>query len=144
LPILAFAFKSVSADRKEVKGQAESINIDSTPMITSVKETDLPMMEKQKGLLIEFEFNTTYKPEIGRMKFAGELMYTGEDLKKIMKDWQKDKKLPVQTDAEVKNFLFKRCLTLAVNISDQLQLPAPLGFPTIMLKKDDGKTNYIG
>jgi hypothetical protein len=145
LPILASSFRSITAERKETKNAVASVNIDSTPNITSVKERDITLLEKQPTLQVEFEFETKYSPDLGTMKFVGDIIYSTKDAKTIVKGWDKDKKLPQEVDAEIKNFIFKRCLTLGINMSDQLQLPSPLGFPTIMMKKgDDKKTNYIG
>ena len=80
----------------------------------------------------------------------GELVYTSKDAKKIVKEWTKDKKLPIEIDAEIKNYLFRKCLTFSLGITEQLQLPAPIGFPVIVPQKEgesqepDKKTSYIG
>lgn len=147
MPVIGFSLTSVKAERKELQ-KIESLNVNSTPTITSVEERPIPFMEGQNSLILGFEFNTIYEPNIGSIKMSGELVYTSKDSKKILKEWNKEKKLSIETDAEIKNYLFRKCLTFSLNISEQLQLPAPIGFPVIVPqqegKEQDKKASYIG
>lgn len=145
MTVLGHSITSINANRKTLV--AKKIDINSTPKIIDVKEKPMAVPgvldEKSPVLAIEFEFNTDYKPDIGNIRIAGELIYTGNDNKKVLKDWEKNKKLPQDVDIEVKNFLLRKCLLFGVSISQEMQLPPPLVIPMMRLKKEQSP-NYIG
>jgi hypothetical protein len=143
--IVGFGIKFISAERKVVpKGR---ININSTPKIVSISQAESGFMKKEKPLSIEFEFTTKYEPKVGEIKILGNVFYIGKDMKKILENWEKDKKIPKEMEIEIKNFLFRKCLTIGVNLSENMQLPPPLMFPTIIPKRIQKKAEdltYIG
>lgn len=155
MPVVAVAFRHIIAERRELKKQLTSLDIDSTPKIVNVAEKELAVFENTPSVVMDFEFRTLYQPGLGEIRFIGELVYTTKDAKNLVKDWEKNKALPNEIDAEVKNFLFRKCLTFAINISEQMQLPPPLGFPIIQSQKketqqqgtkkqEEKNTDYIG
>lgn len=137
--IIAYRITSITAERKEV--QASRIDISSTPKIVSVER-------KKKDLGIGFEFTIVYNPNMGQIKITGELLYREKSLKEVLDYWKRNGKLSERTDIEVKNFLFRKCLTLGVALSEQLNLPPPVMFPMLAPQKDklkeEDKTTYIG
>jgi len=143
--IVGFGIKFISAERKVVpKGR---ININSTPKIISISQAESGFMKKEKPLNIEFEFTTKYEPKVGEIKILGNVFYIGKDIKKILEFWEKDKKLSKEFEMEIKNFLFRKCLTIGVNLSENMQLPPPLMFPAIIPKRIQKKAEdltYIG
>lgn len=141
MPIIGYNISSIQAERRNL--QAKKIDISSTPRINSVIERNLTFPAKQIALAISFEFKTSYNPDIGQIKFVGELLYSDKNTKKILDFWDKKNKLPDNVDMEVKNFLFRKCLILGINISENLQLPPPIMFPALSQKKDED-TKYIG
>jgi hypothetical protein len=139
--IVGFGIKSISAERKNIpKGR---IDISSTPKIVSVSWPKMKVFTKKKPVNIEFEFTTNYKPDIGEIKINGYVLYLGKKMKNLIKKWKKDKSFPKEVDMEVKNFLFRKCLTLGVNLSESMQLPPPLIFPRVVQKKK-ADLRYIG
>jgi hypothetical protein len=142
MPVIGYAIKSITAERKkEATGQ---VNINSTQNILNVDSKEINIFGKQSPLVIQFEFTTAYEPSVGSIKLNGEVFYATDDDKKVVKDWKKEKKLPENIDLEVKNFLFKKCLSLGLDISEEMQLPAPLIFPMVVPKKEEQKAEYIG
>ncbi|MBS3055307.1 MAG: hypothetical protein J4452_02325 [Candidatus Aenigmarchaeota archaeon] len=140
LPIIGYHISSITAERREIS--TEKIDINSAPKINSVEQRDMTYPIKQAALAISFEFETTYTPNIGEIRIAGEILYSNKNLKKISEFWDKQNKLPEDIDIEVRNFLFRKCLSLGVNLSENLQLPPPVLFPLI---SDSQKDNtYIG
>ena len=144
MTILGHNITKLNAERKSLV--IKKIDINSTPKITGVKEKDIDVSgltgDKRTVLGIGFEFLTDYKPNVGKIEIAGEIIYTSEDNKKIVSEWKKNNKLPANVDIEVKNFLLRKCLLIGVNVSQEMQLPAPLVIPVIRPKKD--QPNYIG
>lgn len=147
MPIVGFQIKSIRMDRGEIpKGR---IDINSTPSITSVRKSEVGFSNKEDALNIGFEFVTRYEPNIGEMKIVGNILYLGKDIKEVIKNWRKEKKLPREIDAEVRNFLFRKCMTIGINLSEEMQLPPPLMFPRVVVKegeksKKEVDLKYIG
>ncbi len=143
MPILGYSMKNIIAEKKNnPKGR---IDISSTPNITSVEERTINILNQKNSLGIGFEFNIEYKPDIAKIKMEGEVLYSSEDDKKIVKEWKKNNKLPEKVDIEIKNFLFRKCLALGLSISEELQLPPPLAFPIIVPREEEeSRSEYIG
>lgn len=123
-----------------------NIDINSSPKIVDVREKTMEISNLGKNVAvlgIDFEFQTDYKPDIGSIKIAGEIIYASQDNKKVLKEWEKNKRLPEEVDIEVKNFLLRKCLLLGASISQEMQLPPPLMIPFIRPKKGQ-EPNYIG
>jgi hypothetical protein len=139
--IVGFSITSISAERKSIpRGR---VDINSSPKILSVKKSKMGFLEGKIPLSIGFEFVTKYEPKVGEIRIKGNILYLGKDMKKTLKKWTKEKKFPKEVDIEVKNFLFRKCLTIGVNLSESMQLPPPLMFPTVVPKKTED-LSYIG
>ncbi len=141
LMIVGFSIKTISAERKDIpRGR---IDINSTPKIISVSSSKTDFISKQKPLNVEFEFITKYEPDVGEIRILGNVFYVGKNMKDVLKTWKKEKTLQKEVDIEVKNFLFRKCLGIGMNLSENMQLPPPLIFPRIMPKQKEELT-YIG
>jgi hypothetical protein len=134
MAIVGLSFNSVEAKRdKEQRIRAE-IKVNSVPRINNVKEVTISTLGNKKVLSMAFEFVTNYDPRVGEIKIGGDLLYLTEDNKKLLKQWEKEKKLPEKPSLEILNYLFRRCLLKVSNIAEDLQLPPPLPMPTIKPK----------
>ncbi|MBU0530812.1 MAG: hypothetical protein KKC05_04015 [Nanoarchaeota archaeon] len=140
MPIVGLAFTSFVANKKAVRVKGE-IKVNSTPKIVSIKEVTVPTMQK-KGLAVSFEFVSTYAPDLAEIKISGEILYLAKSNAAILKGWKKNKKLPEDMTMEILNHLFRRCLLKIAYMADELQLPPPLGMPTLNPK--DAKPGYVG
>ena len=139
--IVGFSIKTISAERKELpRGR---IDINSTPKIISVDTSKMDFVSKQKPLNVEFDFTTKYEPDVGEIRILGNVFYVGKDMEKTLKAWKKEKTLSKEVDIEVKNFLFRKCLSIGMNLSENMQLPPPLIFPRVVPKQKEDLT-YIG
>jgi len=138
--IVGFSIKTISADRKDLpRGR---IDINSTPRITSIEESKMGFLNK-KPLSIEFEFITRYEPRIAEIRILGNVLYLGKDIKNTIKLWKEKKVIPKEVDIEIKNFLFRKCLSIGMDLSENMQLPPPLMFPRVVPKQKEELT-YIG
>ena len=139
--IVGFTIYKISAERKGIpRGR---IDISSIPKLLSVKEAPVKFLGKEKPAEIEFEFVTKYEPDVGEIRIEGKVFYVGKKRKEILKKWKKENKIPKEIEMEIKNFLFRKCLTLGVHLSENMQLPPPLLFPRVVPKKRE-KLSYIG
>ena len=143
---MGYNITNIAAERKNMKNPVQKIDVNSTPYIKHVEERDVTFVNKETALAIGFEFITIYSPNIGEIRINGEIMYTTNDTKKVVKHWNKEKKLPDDVETEVKNFLFRKCLGIGIDLSEDMQLPPPLGFPVLVKEepKEDTTSKYIG
>jgi len=140
--IIGYNFAKIEAERsKDIGGK---VDISSSVKITSVEEKELEVFNKQKVLEIGFEFTVEYKEGFGKIHMIGTLLYDGKEAKDASKMWKKDKKIPESIDLEVKNFLFKKCLTLAILLADEIRFPSPIPFPMVVPAKKEENKSYIG
>jgi len=134
MAIIGLSFDSLEAKRdKEQKIRAE-IKVNSVPRINDMKEVTISTIGGKKVLSLAFEFVTNYDPKVGEIKIGGNLLYMTDDNKKLLKQWEREKKLPEKPSLEILNYLFRRCLLKVSNIAEDLQLPPPLPMPTIKPK----------
>ena len=146
--IVGFSIRTITAERKNpAKGR---VDINSTPKILSVIKSKDKFMKKENPLNIEFEFVTRYEPNVGTIRISGNMLYVGKKMNDTLKSWEKNRKIPKEVEIEIKNFLFRKCLTIGVNLSENMQLPPPLIFPRVMSKparvvsKSEEDLSYIG
>ncbi len=134
MAIIGLSFSSVEAKRDKGQRIGAEIKVNSVPRINDMKEVTLSTLGNKKVLSLAFEFVTTYNPRVGEIKIGGDLLYLADDNKKLLKQWEKEKKLPEKPSLEILNYLFRRCLLKVSNIAEDLQLPPPLPMPTIKPK----------
>jgi hypothetical protein len=130
MTVIGINLNSISATVKNrvIKG---NLNIGSTPNIKNVEKRNVLGMEV---LAIEFGFETKYEPDIASISIEGELMYKTDDVKKILKKWKDDKKLPDDIAVDILNVIFRKCLTQSIVLSEEIGVPPPLGFPVVKPK----------
>jgi hypothetical protein len=140
--IIGYNFSKIEASKaKEISG---NVDISSSVRIISVEEKEIEVLNKQKVLEIGFEFTVEYKNGFGKIEMNGTLLHDSKETKDAIKMWKKEKKLPEGIDLEVKNFLFKKCLTLAIILADEIRFPSPLPFPVVVPAKKEESKGYIG
>lgn len=132
--VVGFSIKSVNAYMEEGVEIKEGINVNSVPTVTGIKKRDVSIPGMKDILSVDFEFVTRYTPKLGEITIKGEVVYQAEDAKKMLDSW-KNKKLDSKIAAEILNTIFKKCLTKAVSIADDLRLPPPLTFPMVKVEK---------
>ncbi len=136
MAIIGLSFNVMEAKRdKEQKIKAE-IKVNSVPRINDIREVTISTLGGKKVLSMDFEFVTTYDPRVGEIKIGGDLLYLTDDNKALLKQWEKEKKIPEKPSLEILNYLFRRCLIKVSMIAEDLQLPPPLPMPTVKPKAE--------
>lgn len=141
MPVVGLNLNAVNGELKEKTPKGE-INVNSTPKITNVDRKELNLPGIKDVLSIGFEFETRYEPNIAKIKFEGEVLYQTGDAKNIVSKWKKDKKLDDDLTVEILNAIFRKCLSQAVIIANELRLPPPVSFPVVKKKEDE--EGYVG
>ncbi len=132
MSVIGLTIDKIDAERK---GSAPSVKIKITPSITNVEKSKLEgLVEKARDVLtVRFSFEAEYDPDVGHIKTEGTLIYLG-DADKLYKEWQKNKKLPENINAEILNFVLRQVTPKVFFIANELQLPPVLPVPRIQPK----------
>ncbi|MDI6721689.1 MAG: hypothetical protein QMD85_04825, partial [Candidatus Aenigmarchaeota archaeon] len=92
---------------------------------------------------IEFLMTITYEPKIGQIDLYGEVLYQGENSKKILKTWKERKALDEEIALDIFNHIFRKCIIKAFSIAEDVRLPPPITVP-VMVKGEPQKTTTAG
>lgn len=144
MPIVGFNFNNISAKKnKPVEGD---VKVKSDVSITNLKEEKLPTgKNKSDGLRIDFKLMVIYEPEIGNLTLEGFIFYMDDPktLKDIVKQYKKDKNLPVDLTTQVINAVLTRATIKALMLAQEVNLPPHIPLPAVQQEKVNPK-NYIG
>jgi hypothetical protein len=136
MAIIGFNFTKINAERKKaVDGQ---IKVQNSVKIDDVRESTLNVGDKkQKTLIFEFSYISTYQPEIGIIELKGALVFMTDQKKieEIAKNWKsnKGKKLPEDIMAPVINTVLNKCSITALQMSKEINLPPQIDLPKIKI-----------
>jgi hypothetical protein len=140
MAMVGFSFTKISAERKNVAGQA--VNIESNAGVTNL--TEMPVIDSKKIVLkFDFTFAVKYEPDAGSIILSGELvqLYDKDFGSKVLEHWSKDKKILPEVMRDVFNTILSRSNTEAIIISRDMGLPSPIQMPRVDIKpKDSSKT----
>ncbi len=141
MPVIGMNIRNITA--KKYEGLKGPVKVNSNVNLKDVKKQNLPLLNKN-GLSIDFEFKTQYLSKnktIGEIVIEGNVIFIDPQQDKILKGWEKDKKLPDDTNLEIINTILRRSFVKALNLSEELQLPPPIALP-FARKREESK--YIG
>lgn len=133
MPVIGLNFTKVEAEKSKMQPKGE-LKVNSVPKVLEVKEASIHSVDK-KALSMEFEFLTTYSPEIGHIKITGNLIFLSEESDSIMDEWTKTKDLPKNVSTQVINHLFRKCLIKMAVLAEDVQLPPPVQIPMVKPKE---------
>lgn len=145
--IIGFNFSKINIERKgDIKGR---IDINNNISIKNVVRADFGLGKaKEKGLRINFEFSSDYKPDIASILIAGDILFLGEEKlnEEILKTWKKDKKIPKDVMKDLLNTVMVRCSIEAMILTKDLNLPPPVPIPRLQETSVEQaeKKDYIG
>jgi len=140
MTIIGFNFTKIEAEKKElIKGK---ININNNVTIKNVEEKSISLAnDKQKVLSFTFEFIAKYDPNVGSIKFIGDVLFMDETkkAKEVLDGWKKDKKLPKEIMPGILNTVLNKCNIQALILSEQINLPPPIPLPKLQLAESTQK-----
>ncbi len=113
------------------------INIQNNVLITDVEKSELAIGEQKHPLLkVKFLFTVVYEPKVARMNLEGELLSVEnlDEIDSLVKQWQKDKKLPKESMAGLLASVIEKANIEALILSRELGLPPPVQLPRVHLK----------
>lgn len=134
--IIGILLHNISCKKEDnIKG---SITVTNSTDITDVREGELPSLEK-KGLFIDFDYITNYKNEqadIAKISIHGSVICLEKNNKEIIDKWKNDRMLPDELHIAATNAILRKCSSMALWLSEEVQLPSPIALPMIAKKKE--------
>jgi len=135
MPIIAFNFTKINAERSETKtGQ---VTIKNSVNIKDAQKTKIAIgTTSQDVLRVLFEYTSAYEPSRGKITLEGEVLHVdkADKIDAALKSWQKDKKLPKDETRAVINHILSKSNVEAILLSRELNLPSPIELPRIAAK----------
>jgi len=131
MPIIGFNLDKIGAKKdNKITGR---INIKNNVNITNVEQEKLSITSSEDIIKFNFEFKSTYEPEIGAVQINGHVLFMDEPKKieDIMKSWKKDKSLPKNLSPLIMNHILTRCNIKTLILSQDVNLPPNIRLPSI-------------
>ena len=132
--IIGFNFTKVFAERNEgVQGQ---VNIKNNLAIKSVEKQELSIASKdQIGIKLSFEFSSKHEPNLGAITINANVLVLEpkEEGEKILKEWEKNKKLQDDFLKQTFTFTLRKCSVKALMLAEDLNLPSPVPLPQVKI-----------
>ncbi len=129
--IVGFNFTKLNGEKKAAtRGK---VGIKNNVALQEVSDANLTMAPGKKGLRIHFLFQTLYEPNIGTLSFEGDviLLEEAKAAEKLLKTWEKEKKLPQELMPGLLNHILERANIQALLMARDLGLPAPIPLPKV-------------
>jgi hypothetical protein len=120
------------------------VEINNNSSINSVERVD-------GKVAVGFSFTSTYEPNVGAIKITGKLTVddSPENMERAVKEWEASGKrnLPADIAENIHNSIIFNCVTEAVILAREIQLPPPMPMPHISItdkqKQQEETGNYI-
>ena len=148
MPVVGMIIKNMNV--KKTSEYVGPSNIGHKTGINSVEETTMKTLGK-KGLKLGFEFNTIYNDEkkkpFGEITITGDVFFLSDNPAEILMSWKKDKKLPEDVNLQAINTVIRRCMSKAIMLSEDVNLPPPIPIPFAQKQhtaQAEDKSRYIG
>lgn len=129
--IINIAFNEISAKKQNpAKG---NVNVSNNVKVVSVKESKLNLDTTRKTFEIEFEYLTTYNPDVGSIQLKGRLLgiHQAEQVDELLSQWEKEKKLTNKQAPLYINPIMNKAVLETIILARELELPSPIPLPNV-------------
>lgn len=118
------------------------LKLDKPPIITT---QSTPFGDKNI-MKIESQLNISYSPDLGYMIFNGTIDYVNDTVVIAKDDWDSSQKDVIKVKNECANAVLQNILSIAMLLSNRVNLPPVLQIPLVNFDKNNKKRelNYIG
>lgn len=131
MTVIGFNFNKMLIEKKNpVKGK---VSINNNVGITDLEETKLNINTNKKALKLNFEFTSSYDPNVGKISLKGEVIYLidKDKAEEVLKNWKKNNKIEKDVMTDVLNNVLTKCNVQALILSKDMNLPPPIPLPKV-------------
>jgi hypothetical protein len=99
--------------------------------------------EENNKVVVSYEYEVKYKPDVAYMKISGEIIGEFNDSKEIIKEWEKSKKekrvakLPQEFSEEILNAINYTCSVNGTILARTLNLMPPIVMPRLQIEREE-------
>ncbi len=133
--------KYTSLEVSKSSEPAGHVEINNNSSITSVESVD-------GKVAVGFAFTSTYEPNVGAIRITGKLTVddSPENVERAVKEWEASgrKNLPADIAENIHNSIIYSCVTEAVILAREIQLPPPMPMPHISITDKQKKQEETG
>jgi len=147
MPVVGLNIRNINAKKtQEITGP---VKVNNTTNFVEIKEHNLEPLNKI-ALSVSFTFKAEYSAEnskksVAEIEINGDVLFLDAEHETILKGWKKDKKLPDDVNIQIINTILRKCITKALDLSEELQLPPPVALPFAQKKQqEESGSRYIG
>lgn len=136
MAIIGFSFLKFDCERKKSLSGG-NIEIKHNVSITKIEKTSINVGGNKNDVLkINFSFEVMYGTDIGSIKINGDVIFTDtvDIINETLKSWDAEKKLPTMVNEQIHVFIYNKAIVRALELSDSLNLPAPIPMPKVSFK----------
>ena len=140
MAVIGFNFNKFDCERK--KAPKGGIEINHSLKVDNIEKTSIDVGGSKKEVLrVDFSFDILYGEGAGKISIAGDVLYTDtpEIIDETVKMWESDQKLTTQISEQVHKFIYNKAIIKALDLSDSLNLPAPVPLPKVKVGNEENK-----
>ena len=124
--------------------EARRLSFASVPVDINNNSTVVSVSEDEGNLKVSFIFTANYEPNVGIIRVEGDLIVkdSKENIKKALEEWKNsgNKNLPEIFAESIHNTILSNCIVEATVLSRDVQLPAPIPTPRILINNKEQNT----
>jgi hypothetical protein len=141
MPIIDVSFTKLEASRGKTEKAPKNVEVGNNSRIVEIKKKKIPNLGD--AIIIDYEFTTKYKPEIGNILVGGRIVFHDKKIKDIIEE-KKGKISFKSADAfqEIQNMILGTSTVQALMLAKELKLPSPIQLPKVAVKKEVPKKGY--
>ncbi|MBI4017389.1 MAG: hypothetical protein HY366_00395 [Candidatus Aenigmarchaeota archaeon] len=141
MPVVGMGIHKIEAWREQE--MADNMGVGQAPTIKEVRAKKIDVLNKE-GVEILFEYVFEYKVDLKKknlaaISFEGNVVFLpdkDEEVNNAIETWKKEKKVPVKIFVPVVNNIIRKCVSRAITLADDLNLPTPISFPVVTTESE--------
>lgn len=142
--IIGFSFTKISGQlfpNFKEPSYSMSTNIE----FLEVEKEEIAALQGKEAIKINFSYSVNFspkdkdakgkeQPKLGAVSFEGIILLSSEkeETKEMLKFWKK-REVPIQFKVPIFNLILKKCTARALQLEDELGLPAHIPIPTLSM-----------
>ena len=137
MKVVGFNFNKINMEK--FKTNFEKLNINTNIDISDIKDLKQELFKtKDEFIGVKFKFTLNYEPEIAKIEFSGDIIFSVESklAREVIKQW-KEKKIPEDFRVVLYNVILRKSSLKAFQLEEETNLPLHLSLPSI--RKEDLK-----
>ena len=137
MKLIGLSFDKISAEK--IGEKLEGVKVDSNIEIIDIKKADFDILkDKEEMLDIKFRQTIQYNPDYAKHEFKGIMLVSLDykEAKELLKNWQKNKKVPDEFQLTFLNIIIHKSAPKAMQLEEDLGIPFHIPLPRIARKTD--------